>query len=320
MKTINWIRLKDIPVPVLPTLVGFMTLSNIYGSMGFIMIRHITMILSTFVWLLYVLKILRHRDVCLEEYSQTVPGSLHAGFTLSMMLLGSYYVDTVYHLGKMLWSFGLGLHILHILVFTYRNVITNRNIVSFVPSWFITYNGIMVSVVVGGQMNEPIICKILTYYSIGIYSILLPIMIYRLVRVPIPKAMVHTQPIILAPCSLSLVSYFNTMENPNVPLVYALYLAVFLSVCFVILKLPQFFAFDFTPAFAGMTFPMAIGTVATGIMVGFLETQGQLKLMAWLDQFQGFQLYLTTMIIAYVVLQFLILFTGQKERIRAKYP
>ena len=56
------------------------------------------------------------------------------------------------------------------LVFTYNNVIKNFNMQTFVPSWFVTYNGIMVSTVVGGVMNEPLIGKIVVYYGIAVFK------------------------------------------------------------------------------------------------------------------------------------------------------
>ena len=53
---------------------------------------------------------------------------------------------------------------------------------TFVPSYFVTYNGIMVSVVIGGVMKEPTILKIVTYYGIGVFTLIIPFMIYRLVK------------------------------------------------------------------------------------------------------------------------------------------
>lgn len=50
-------RLKRMPVPVLPTFVGALTLSNVYAGMGYPIVRHIIMIAATIVWLCYVIKI-----------------------------------------------------------------------------------------------------------------------------------------------------------------------------------------------------------------------------------------------------------------------
>ena len=71
--------------------------------------------------------------------------------------------------------------------------------------------------------------------------------------------------------------------------------------------LPRFFSFPFSPGFAGMTFPMAIGIVATNKMTGYLKGAGQESLAELTGQLSGIQIYLTTMIVGFVVLNFLIM-------------
>lgn len=300
-------RLKRMPVPVLPTFVGALTLSNVYAGMGYTWVRHLTMWAATIILLLYIVKILMYPKVCVEEYKTVVPCSLYAGFTMVLMILGSYYFDYAPGFGKAIWSIGLICHAIHILIFTFRNVIKERNINTFVPSWFVTYNGIMVSCVVGGAMNAAGILKYVVYYGIVIYLILIPIMIWRLITVEVKPPVYHTMAVVLAPCSLCVVSYLNVITNPNQTLLFLLYACVLASLLFIIVKLPKFFAFSFTPGFAGMTFPMAIGIVATNKMTAYLTAAGKDSLAALTTQIGGIQLYLTTMIIGFVLLNLLIM-------------
>ena len=110
--------------------------------------------------------------------------------------------------------------------------------------------------------------------------------------------------VVLAPCSLCVVSYLNVIKEPNGMLLSFLYICVLASLAFIIIKLPKFFAFPFAPGFAGMTFPMAIGIVASTKMAGYLAGIGNESLAAVVTQISGFQIYLTTMIIGYVLLNF----------------
>lgn len=297
-------RLEKMPVPVLPTFVGALTLSNVYSGMGFVWVRHFTMWVATIIFLLYIVKMIKYPKTCKNEYVMTVPCSLYAGFTMVLMILGSYYFDYVPVLGKAMWAVGLGVHAIHILVFTFNNVIKKRDINTFVPSWFVTYNGIMVSCVVGGAMNAAGILKYVVYYGIAIYLIIIPIMIWRLIKVEVKAPVYHTMAVVLAPCSLCVVSYLNVIKEPNSALLYFLYVCVLVSLLFIIIKLPRFFAFPFTPGFAGMTFPMAIGIVASTKMAGFLTGIGNEALAKMVTQISGFQIYLTSMIIGYVLLNF----------------
>lgn len=294
-------KFKNIPVPLLPTMVGAATLSNVYLTLGYTWIRHITMILSAIILIAYIIKIVTNFNVFKDEYSNTVPASLYAGFTMITMILGSYVFDFNPTIGKGMWFIGLILHAIHIVIFTYRNVIRGVNIDTFLPSWFVTYNGIMVSTVVGGVMNEPTIGKIVVYYGIAVLIIIMPFMLYRLATTDIKDAVHHTQAILLAPSSLCLVSYLNFIKEPNKFVVYALYALVFCTLLFIIVKLPRFFSFDFHPGFAGMTFPMAIGTVASIKMSAFLKGQGYDILSNMIKEISGIQIYLTTAIVSIVV-------------------
>ncbi len=299
-------RLERMPVPVLPAFVGALTLSNVYAGMGYSWIRHLSMWTAMIVMVCYVIKLIRFYPTCVKEYHTTVPCSLYAGFNMVTMILGSYIYEYVPAAGRTMVIAAAVIHAAHILMFTWRNVIKERNINTFVPSWFVTYNGIMVSCVVGSGMGIGFL-KYIVWYGIGIYFIIIPIMIWRLLTVEVKAPVYHTMAVVLAPCSLCLVSYLNVIENKIPMLVYVLYGCVFLSFAFIVWKLPKFFAFSFTPGFAGLTFPMAIGIVAGNKMAGFLNGQGQEAMAGIVTQIAGIQIYLTTFIIGYVMLNFLIM-------------
>ena len=297
-------KVEQIPVPILPTMVGALTLSTVYNNMEYSWVRHITSWVAIFIWILYLIKIITRFDTVKKEYSNTVPASLYAGFTMIMMIIGGYFYNASPILGKSLWFVGLILHAIHILIFTYRNVIKGIKMETFVPSWFVTYNGIMVSTVVGGVMNEPLICKIVVYYGIIVLTLIMPFMIYRLIKHEIKDPVFHTQAIVLAPSSLCLVSYLNFIKNPNAIMVYYLYALVLGALIFIIIRLPKFFSFAFYPGYAGLTFPMAIGIVASTKMTAYLTNGGYEKLGMIVKQISGIQLYLTTAIIGMVLFNF----------------
>lgn len=300
-------RLERMPVPVLPTFVGALTLSNVYSGMGYTWVRHLTMWVATIVLLLYIVKIARFPGTCRKEYETVIPCSLYAGFTMVMMILGSYYFDYVPALGKGMVLAAVAIHAVHILIFTYRNVIKKRDINTFMPSWFVTYNGIMVSCVIGGPMNIAHILKYVLYYGIIVYFVILPFMLWRLFTVEVKPALYHTMAVLLAPCSLCVVSYLNLVQDPNQVLLFVLYGCVLASLAFIMIKLPKFFAFSFAPGFAGMTFPMCIGIVATNKMTAYLTGAGKESLAAMTAQLSGIQIYLTSMIVGFVLLNFLIM-------------
>ncbi|MCL1929120.1 MAG: TDT family transporter [Treponema sp.] len=302
------------PIPLLPTLVGAVTLSNVFaGNFGFPWIRHITTVVSMVVWLFFLIKILVHFGVFKNEYKNTVPASLTAGFTMLLMLFGAYLFPYSAQVGKAVWFAGVILHILHILIFTFNNVLKGVQTPTFVPSWFVTYNGLLVSAVVGGPMQEPVILKAIVYYGMGIYALLVIFMIIRIATKPLNPPLLHTKAIFLAPAALCLVGYLNVIPNPNNVIVMALYTAVFLSFLYFLKNIPSFFAVPFNPGFAGMTFPNAIGIVASFRMVAYLQGQENEFLANAVRQIAGIQVYITTAVIALVLYNFIRMFKKSYE-------
>lgn len=285
-------------------MLGAFTLSNVYNGLGFSFIRHLTVFFSILVVLIYLLKIIKHPSVVREEYQNPVLSSLSPGICMVSMAIGSYVFEYNQTVGKTIWAIAIMFHIIHIICFTYLHLIKSRDINTFLPTWFVTYNGLMVSSVVGANMGADKFLTFVVYYGICIYFIILPFMLWRLIKFEIKDTMQHGTAILLGPCSLSIVSYINIIKNPNTVLIWILYICVLASLTYILIRLPKFFSYAFTPAFAGLTFPMAIGTVATQKMTGYLNSIGSVTMANIFKQLEGIQIYLTTAIIAFVLFNF----------------
>jgi len=254
---------------------------------------------------IYLVRILAHKDITREEYNTTVPSSLYPAFVMIMMVLGSYYHSFNSSVGSIIILISISIHAIHIIIFTIRNVIIQRNIDTIIPSWFVTYNGIMVSCVVGSTMIPLQLATIITYYGIIMYFILLIVLIWRITKHPVKDSMQHTLAIFVAPASLCLVSYINVAQNVIPMLVYILYLCIILSLIHFAYKIPKFFSYEFSPSFAALTFPMAIATVASTKMSEYLGNIGNEVLANIVMQFSGFQVFFTSAIIGYVLFNFI---------------
>ncbi len=297
-------KTKYLPLPIVPCMLGASTLSNIYSGFGFSFIRHLTIFFAIIIVLSYIIKIILHPNILKEEYKNPVTSSLYPGICMVSMVIGAYFYEYFNNFGKIIWVISIIFHIIHIFLFTYLHFIKSRDINTFLPTWFVTYNGIMVSSVVGVNMNAEKFLTFIVYYGILIYFLILPFMIWRLIKFEIKDAMQHGTAILLGPCSLCIVSYINIIKNPNAILVWVLYICVLLSLAYVLIMLPKFFSYAFTPAFAGLTFPMAIGTVATQKMVLFLNNSGNVLMANIFKQLEGIQIYITTAIIGFVLFNF----------------
>lgn len=311
-------KTKKIPVPLLPTMVGAMTLSNVLAGKGFTLIRPFMMILSTFIFLAYTMKIIKHPEVKKKELSNVIPASLFPGYFMMMMLLSSFYVDYSFAFGKALWLLAIVLHGIYILIFTYRYVIKDRSLDNLFPTWYVTYNGILVSSVIGGAMNEPAITQALAYFGLFPYFILLPFQIYKLVKRGLAISSYHSHAILLAPASLTFVSLINSGASVPLWLLYLLYACIFLTLIYILYRTPYSFAVDWSPGYAGLTFPMAIGTVASGLMANLLESNGHAKLAFLVGQVQWTQIFFTIVFVGYVLIRFRGMQINSKEKLPEK--
>ncbi|MHA5067805.1 TDT family transporter [uncultured Cetobacterium sp.] len=298
-------RLERFPVGAIATTVGACTLANAFLLLNFTYLRNIFMIIGIVVFILATIKIFRHKEAFLAEYSNTIPASLYGTYSMLAMIIGAFLLPYSPFLGKNLWLFGVFFHAFAICIFTYRNVIKNFNIDTFVPSWFVTYNGIMVSIVVGGAMDEPVISKWVLVYGVLVFFTIIPFMIRRLIIKPLPDMVYHTKAILLAPSSLCAIGYLNVVKEPNMYIAFFLYGIVFVTLISILLSIPKFFSFNFHPGFAGTTFPMAVGTVASFRMSAYLTSINLSEYSNIVRNIAGIQLYVTTGIIVFVFYNFL---------------
>ncbi len=296
-------RTKNMPIPVVATAVAACTLGNVYGTMGYTLVRHLSMIFGTIIFLFYLIKFLKYPDQIKADYGNTVFASLYGTFSMLLMLISSYYISWIPAF-KYVLIFAVILHAIHICIFLFLKLFKNFDINVFVPSWYVTLNGIMVSTVIGATVLPTTMAMAVLYWGIFAYTVSILFMVYRLFKYEVKAPMFHTQAILLAPCSLIVVSYINLMETPNVAFLAVYYTCVLLSLLFIIIMLPKFFSFSFAPGFAGLTFPMAIGIVASLKMSGFLASLEMTQLSNVVKQIAGIQIYLTTAIVAFVLFNF----------------
>ncbi len=311
-------RLEKIPVPCIATFLSFLTLGNVYGGLGFVWLRYLIMALGTIFMICYILKMILFPKTCLNEYDLTIPASLYGAFSMVLMVLGSFFYEIGFPFGKILWFIAVAIHFVHIIVFTVKHafgkVILPKNFLNMMPSWYVTYNGWMVACVTGGKMGAGPILKLITIYGCIIYVVILPFMLWRLFNIEIKNAAYHTMAVLLAPCSLCVVSLINVNGQNNGIVLKFMYVCVLLSLAFILYKLPDFFSFDFYPGFAGLTFPMAIGVVASQKMAGFLTESGKEALGNAVTQLAGLQIFVTTMLVGYVMLMFLRMLLKKQKR------
>ena len=314
-------RCALLPVQVIATAVGFATLSNMWAAAaGFSGVRIVTMLLVLPVWLAAIVKATVHYKAFKTDYLLLVPSSLYATFPMLTMLIGAFVFEYVPAAGQGIWLAGVALHALHLCVFTYRFVVKGVILDTFLPTWFVTYMGFMVSVVSGMPLGFYPVLNIIMIYGYVVYPVIFIGMVARLFRKPLPAILKPTGAIFLAPSSLFFVSYLNMASQPVDAIVIGVYIIVFATIIRVATLLPGYLRNPFAPVMASLTFPAAIAVTATFRMVGYLHGTGRAEAAVLLDHFLGIQLYITTAVMVYVGYNFLFPFLNSYKPPAAPAP
>lgn len=314
-------KVSRLPLPVVPATLGLLVLSGFYDSLGFPLVHWIAVVAATFVALAYCLKIALHlKSVVSAEYANPMLAALYPTLPMLIMVLCAFYAQlmpALWTAAEVVFFTMLGVLVVHIVVFFARFFLRRFEWKTFMPSWYVTTNGVMVSTVAGMQfMPEPLATGIVVWGT-AIYLVLTPFMLWRMKRCEVAEAMMHSQAIMLGPCSMCLVSYVNAFAEPNLVVVALLYACVAVSLVYVIAKLPKFFSVQFHPGYAGMTFPMAVGLLATSGFASAFASAGYADVAWAAQQIGGVQLLLTTTIVAIVSARFLGMLAAGMKRDRA---
>jgi exfoliative toxin A/B len=160
-------------------------------------------------------------------------------------------------------------------------------------------------------MGFELLSKIIFYYSFAWLLILLPILIYRVkfYKVEIPSQANMTLAIFAAPASLCLAGYLGVFQPSMIMLTILVPISYVLTL-YVYSLLPRFLRLPFSLGFAPLTFPLAIGVVATQRYATFLTSIGS-TWAGFFTQIFFIQLIIATLVIRYVVyktLQMLIIY------------
>ena len=301
-------KLEDMPIGIVGTMLGAISLSNIYTNVGLNHVQAILTNIGAVVVILALLKFILYPKKVFSEMNNTIIMSIYPTFTMLTMSIGAYYVKFNYTLGKTIWTIGLIINLIFIVFFLIKHIFLGFKIENALPSWFVLLVGISVSCVTSKSMNEPFIVKYIFFFVVISFLTYLPVVIYRLCTVPVPDTHYHTIAIFAAPGSLCTVSYITLYENANIYITLFFFTLAFIATLYDYINFPRFFSLKFTPMYAALTFPLAISCVASFKVSAYLEKLGYSTGSLIVKGIGEVELFITTAVIAFVMFKFLLFF------------
>lgn len=308
--------LKKYPVPITGLILGLAAAGNLVQSYGEIY-RSLFGIVSAILYVLMIVKIAKFTDGVKESLQNPVVASVFPTLSMATMLLATYLKPLSQILAFTIWGFGVIFHIILIIWFS-KKFVLNLKIKQVFPSWFIVYVGIAVASVTAPAFKMNPIGQFAFWFGFITYMILLPIIIYRTVKIKeMPEQTLPTLVIFAAPASLLLAGYMNSFETKSMGFVWLLMALSITMYIASILMLPKLLKLKFYPSYSGFTFPLIISGLAMKLTNGFLIKSGnQIEWLTILVKFQEIIAIVITIYVLYRYINFLI--SDNKEQISNK--
>jgi exfoliative toxin A/B len=303
--------LKKYPVPITGLILGLAAVGNLIQSYGEIY-RIIFGIISAILYILMLIKLVKFKSGVQESLQNPVVASVFPTFSMATMLLAAYLKPLSQSLAFILWSAGVILHIALIIWFSKKFVLAFKMKQVF-PSWFIVYVGVVVASVTAPAFKMNLVGQLAFWFGLIAYVILLPIVIYRTVKVKeMPEPTLPTLIIFAAPASLLLAGYMNSFETKNISIILLLMSLSILMYIAALIMLPKLLKLKFYPSYSSFTFPLIISGIAMKLTNGFFTKSG--NPIVWLKYLVNFQEIISVVLTIYVLFKYINFITNTKEQ------
>ncbi|AYD39325.1 C4-dicarboxylate ABC transporter [Clostridium fermenticellae] len=298
--------LKKCPVPIAGLILGLAAAGNLIQSYGQIY-HNLFGLISAVLFIIMLVKIIKYPKGVAKSLDNPVVASVFPAFSMAIMLLAAYLKPYMASAAFIMWIIGLVLHIALIIWFT-KKFAFNFKIKQVFPSWFIVYVGIVAASVSGTAFKMTGIGQIAFWFGFAAYLILLPIVVYRVVKVKqIPEQALPTFCIFAAPAGLLLAGYMNSFAVKSTALIYFLTVLSLVMYIVVIIKLFGLLKLKFYPSYSAFTFPLVISAIGVKLVNRFLVKSGQnILALKYLVKFQEVIGIVITLYVLVRYIQFLL--------------
>lgn len=301
--------IKKTPLAIAGLMLALAALGNLIQSYGDIY-RNVFGFISSILLLLILSKLVFYPGDIKKELDNPLVASVFPTFTMGIMLLATYLKEFNSYLAFIIWIIALTGHLALIFIFS-KNHILNFNIKKVFPSWFIVYVGIVTASVSSPAFEMQTLGKVLFYFGLVSYLIILPLVIKRIQSIKIPEPALPTLAIFAAPLSLSLAGYMSAFQTKNMLIVWTLLVLSQLSYFLVLLQMPKLLRLKFYPSYSAFTFPLVISAISIKLTNGYLVKKQQIiPLLKYIVKFEEI---IAISIVLYVLVSYIIFLSKTRK-------
>ncbi len=291
----------NLPIGLMGGALALVILANAYASINLKSVQFVLMNLGAFLLLLGLLKLITFPKIIWQEVKKPELYSTYIAFPITVMTIGKFYSQYNLLIGKTFWYIGATLDIFIVLTFLYMYAIKKPKLENISPSWFLLLVGSIVIPASNFNTSLTPYTRIVWLCCFIAYIIIIPIVVYRCLKLSLPKAIYPYYGITSAPASLLTVGYLSVL-TPNIQFVSCMILVSITMTIFSYLKLPKVLTGGFRPSFAGYTFGPAISCLCQFKAATYYEKLGYIQIALILRSLGYLELLIASIAVFSIVL------------------
>lgn len=266
--------IKKVPVPICGVMLGLAALGNLLQSYGE-GIRYACGILSAFLLVLILLKMILFPQMIKEDMKNPIMASVAGTFPMALMLLSTYVKPFIGKTAMYIWFFAIALHIVLIIYFTAKFIV-KLELPKVFASYYIVYVGIAVAAVTAPAYEKLSVGS--TAFWFGFITLIMLLVLVTVRYVKCPQVPEPAQPLICiyaAPTSLCIAGYVQSVTPKSRGFLLAMLAVATVLYIFALVKAIGYLKLKFYPSYAAFTFPFVISAIATKQTMACLANMGQ---------------------------------------------
>jgi len=225
--------------------------------------------------------------------------------TMALTLLCVYIKPFAELFAYYMWHLAVVIHLCWTLLYIKRFLLKLKlDYIS--PVFFIPFVATAAPSASGVVMGAELIAKASFYTGTVLYFTVLPFVIYRMVKKPLPEPVKPTIAIFAAPIGLCLAGYFAAFDRQSDFVVYFLFAFVAASYIFVSINMVFLLRLKFYPTYSAFTFPYVICATAFRDVNGIFLSEG----IEFFTPVVFISKWVAFAIVVYVLIRYMIFFCG----------
>lgn len=293
---------KRLPLPAAGLMLSLAALGNLIQNYGD-NFRYFIGGLSLLIFVALTLKVLTDFPHFLEEMKNPVMASIFPTYSMSIMLYSTYFKPFIGNMASYIYYLGIILHLAMMIWFIIRFVFSFE-IHHIYATWFLPFVGLAVASIVAPAFGAQALGRIIFYFGLIAYVILLPIVIYKAYKIGnIPAPALATNAIIASPGAILVAAYINSFDQLKPALVYGLLILTQILYFWILVQVPKLKAGGFRPSYSAFTFPFVISATALKMVNSLFIYRGT-EYQA-LNYLVGFEELVAIGFVAYVLFRYI---------------